>query len=385
MRRRKELGQSVFVLDPFGLTGKPSSQINPLRWINPEDQAAPTEILSLLEAIVVRETGSKNPYWDDSAADLLRSLLLHVSGLKEEEQHLGTVRDILTRPESTLTAYLEDLAKDTEASHGLIARGINAFLAKAPNEKSGVLSTAQQHTAFLDDPRVVETLKNPDVDFSKLKTKPQTVYLCIPPDMVRPFTRYIRMVVGLAIKGMTRTQGLPKIPTLFLIDEFAQLGHFDQMEDAISILRGYGGHLWLFVQDLSQLKAVYSKWETFLSNSVLQVFGTQDVFTAKYISDALGKSTIEYATETTSSGSSDVPGKFGKSTTKSTSSGVQRVARDLMTPDEVRRLGSGNVIAFEQGFAPVKLWQVDYREDEEYKGLYDRNPMYGSVSGEAEE
>jgi type IV secretion system protein VirD4 len=53
----------------------------------------------------------------------------------------------------------------------------------------------------------------------------------------------------------------------FLLDEFAQLGRMQAVEDAISLVRGYGAAFWLFVQDLSQLKAIYPKWQTFLANT----------------------------------------------------------------------------------------------------------------------
>jgi hypothetical protein len=62
-------------------------------------------------------------------------------------------------------------------------------------------------------------------------------------------------------------------------------------------LRGYGVSLWLLVQDLSQLEAVYPKWRTFLANTTLQAFGTQDYQTARYLSDVLGQTTVGYITE----------------------------------------------------------------------------------------
>ncbi|MCN5666955.1 TraG/TraD/VirD4 family protein, partial [Escherichia coli] len=73
------------------------------------------------------------------------------------------------------------------------------------------------------------------------------------------------------------------------------------VEDAISLVRGYGAAFWLFVQDLSQLKAIYPKWQTFLANTGKQFFGTADYDTAKFISDSLGKFTVEYRTQGSSS------------------------------------------------------------------------------------
>ena len=53
---------------------------------------------------------------------------------------------------------------------------------------------------------------------------------------------------------------------------------------------------WVFVQDLSQLKAVYPRWQMFLANSAETFDGIDDYDTAKYVSESLNQSTIEYAT-----------------------------------------------------------------------------------------
>jgi type IV secretion system protein VirD4 len=65
----------------------------------------------------------------------------------------------------------------------------------------------------------------------------------------------------------------------------------DRLADSVTLLRGYGAQLWLFVQDLSQLKAVYPRWQSFLANTSQQFFGTADFDTARYLSGALGQQT----------------------------------------------------------------------------------------------
>jgi type IV secretory pathway TraG/TraD family ATPase VirD4 len=54
-------------------------------------------------------------------------------------------------------------------------------------------------------------------------------------------------------------EGHPALRVAFFLDEFGQLGRMDSLADTITMLRGYGAQLWLFVQDVSQLKAVYRK------------------------------------------------------------------------------------------------------------------------------
>jgi len=387
-RRRRDLGQ-VHVLDPFhvvcgprkggGVTGAETASVNPLSRIDVDSPECVSDSASLADSLVIRSSGEES-HWDDTAASFLQGLVLYVAALPESERHLGTLRQVITQPEDSLTALLKELSLDEETAHGMIARFANVFLGKADRERSGVLSTAQRHTAFLDDPRVVETLKSSDLDFQKLKTEVQTVFLVMPPDKLKAYSRYSRLVLGMALKAMTKTQGLPEHPVLFMLDEFAQLGHFAPAEEALSILRGYCGCLWIMVQDLSQLQAVYPRWRSFLANTVLQAFGTQDFDTAKYLSDALGMKTVEFWTESTGRSSSS-GGLLSSSNSSTDSSGKsqQHVQRPLLMPDEVRRLSPALVIVLEQALPPILLQRIDYRSDPEYKDLFDENPMYRRV------
>jgi len=399
-RRRRELGQAVHVLDPFGVTGiRPGSEsstrkgkfsgiqsarVNWLDWIDVESPEAVSDSASLVDTLVLRNDRHES-YWDDAAATLLQGLVLYVAALPSPERHLGTLRKVLTRPGPELEGLLKELGSEEETGFGLIARAANTFLAKADRERSGVLSVAQQHTAFLDDPRVVETLRESTVDFRGMKASKVSVFLALPPDKLRAYNRYTRLVLGQALKAMMRpitagtagqrgSPGKPEHNVLFLLDEFAQLGRFTPVEEGISILRGYGGWLWLLVQDLSQLAAVYPKWRSFLANSVLQAFGTQDHDTARYISDALGQETIRIESKTSSSTTS-----WGGHDSSGDSTNIHNHGRALRMPDEIRRMCDRWVVVLEQGMKPFRLERLDYRTDKECRKRFDENPMHRMV------
>jgi len=156
---------------------------------------------------------------------------------------------------------------------------------------------------------------------------------------------------------------------LFLIDEFAQLGRVEAVERAIPILHGFGALIWLFIQDLSQLKSVYRNWESFLGNAAWQIFGTQDQGTAEYVSRALGKRTQRLQT----TGASDSSGRGRDSYT--TSSYENFIGRPLLAPDEVRQ--SKQVVVIQGAERPMRLTRLNYLTDPESKGLADANPYYG--------
>ena len=135
-------------------------------------------------------------------------------------------------------------------------------------------------------------------------------------------------------------------PTLFLLDEFAALSRLEAVERAMGLMAGYGLQLWPILQGEAasrkrsggafrcrtggahgQLRDLYgARANTFVANAgVLQVFGVNDVETARWLSQALGRQTIGYETVTHRPG--DLP---------STSEHV--TGRELLTPDEIMRL-----------------------------------------------
>ena len=124
-----------------------------------------------------------------------------------------------------------------------------------------------------------------------------TVYLCLPGRHMGTCGRWLRLFVNLALQAMEQTPGYPAAgcPVLFVLDEFASLGHMRQIEDAAGQIAGYGVKLWPILQDLGQLKALYKeRWETFMGNAgILQFFGNNDLTTLEWISKRLGTTTIE--------------------------------------------------------------------------------------------
>ena len=362
---RQNLDHEVCCLDPFKITGQRRDSINWLDLIDPTDEGCVTEAKLLADMLVIRN--SNDSHWDESAADIIQAVVLHVAGL-DDEKHMGTVRDLLMRPDR----MKEDLIGST-AAFGLVDRSISAFFAKEERERSGILSTAQRHTAFLDDPRILGTLRTSTIDFRKLKSqKGLDVFLCIPPAELEIQTRYVRATLSMALRAVS-TPGLPKHKVLFLLDEFAGLGYFAPVEKMISLMRGYGVTLWLLVQDLSQLQAVYPKWKTFLANMTLQAFGAQDHDTAEYLSKMLGQQTIETESKSASS-SARTSGGGGGSSGRSTS--TQATGRPLMMPDEVRTMNVEHVLVIQGGRHPFKLGRLNYLKDPETAGRYEANPMH---------
>jgi type IV secretion system protein VirD4 len=134
--------------------------------------------------------------------------------------------------------------QDSPAAGGLVARAANRHPAKSDREASGVLSSAQRHTHFLDSPRMTAVMRRSDFAFAALKEQTATVFLVLPPDRISTYSRWLHLMVAQAMTELARSSAQPPAPVLFLLDEFAALGRLEPVERAMGLMAGYGVQLW---------------------------------------------------------------------------------------------------------------------------------------------
>jgi len=362
-RARQGFGP-VHVLDPFGVTGLPSAAFNPLDALDPHSLDVAEDAATLADALVYDEPGSAGEaHWNEEAKALIGGMILHIATTEPPNRRtLSTLRDYLTLAPDAFASLLTDMQASGEAG-GLVARAANRHLGKSDKEASGVLSAAQRHTHFLDSPRMGQVLGRSDFQFADLKARTATVFLVLPPDRLSTYSRWLRLLVTQSLLDMARDPAKPQTPVLYLLDEFAALGHLAAVERAMGLMAGYGVQLWPILQDLHQLRATYgAKAGTFLSNAgVLQIFGVNDNDTAKFVSEMLGQSTAVFQTM----------GRALDSEKSGISYGEQHTARPLMTADEVRNFPQNGELLFIAGKRPIMANKLYYFADPEFRGLFD--------------
>lgn len=140
------------------------------------------------------------------------------------------------------------------------------------------------------------------------------------------------------------------VPVHFLMDEFANVSLPDDFDKILSVMRSRGVSVSIILQNLAQLKALFEKqWESIVGNcDEFLYLGGNEQSTHKYVSELLGKETIDTNT-------------FGKSTGRSGnySTNYQISGRELLTPDEVRMLDNQYAILFIRGERPVMDFKYD--------------------------
>ena len=371
-QRGQGLGQTVHVVDPWGITGLPSSRFNPLDWLDPADSDINENAMILADAIVAPHAGSRDQFWDEEAKGLLMGILLYVA-LDEQEQNrrnLGRVRDIISLDVTLLNPLLSKMA----GSSNLVVSSAGArTLSKEDKLKSNLLASLQAHTHFLDSPRMRESLAASDFRFEDLKTSRMTLYLVLPSDRLQTFGRWLRLLIQQALTINARNIDVqPDKPILFLLDEMAALGRLSMIEQAYGLMAGFGMQLWGIVQDLSQLERIYGKgWQTFIGNSgVLQYFGSRDLMTAEYFSKLCGVTTIEKKafSFSFSQGFSYSSGN-GSSSQNTESTSMDVVQRNLVYPDELMVLRDNKELLFVETSNPIQARKVPWFEDESLRAL----------------
>lgn len=362
--RRKEFGQNIILVDPFNVTGAENQDAyNLMDWLKafPDDITSDSQMIA--DALVVVGSGGDSDFWNDSARDLLRGIIAYVSTLDDPMRStLGEVRRIITMARNDFQDVLVEMQSSPLA---VVERCANNMLSMDDKTRAGILSTAQQQTAFLDEDRITRVLSCSTFDISQFKNGAMSFYLVMPPERLAANYRIIRLFISLLITSVTRIKEKPAVPALFLFDEFAQLGKMTLIEDSLSLIRGYGASYWFIIQDLSQLKAVYKKWQSFLANTTKQFFAASDIDTAKYISESLGKKTLQYFT-----------GRVDNDHQIAGQENLSYLSRNLLNPDEVMRLKPDDVLVFSRAENAFKMTRLNYLTDEEYAGHFKANPMH---------
>jgi type IV secretion system protein VirD4 len=153
-RRRGQLGSRVHALDPFGVVGG-TAAFNPFDLVEADSPEANDDAWMLADMLVVPDGRLHDEtFWNEEARALLAGLVLHVTASAPPElRNLAHVRSLLTLPPEQFDVLLQKML-ESEAVSGLVSRSAARLLQKADRERSGVISSAQSRTHFLDSPRI---------------------------------------------------------------------------------------------------------------------------------------------------------------------------------------------------------------------------------------
>ena len=305
------------------------------------------------------EGGNSDPFWDDSAEMLLKALIYYLMATRpDEEQNLASCAELVRAANSNggsnlLTELMSQLPYDHPARMNYKSIEI------APEKTySSILSTLQSKLGKFDSKEIAELTSTDTIDFEQIGNERTAVYV-ISSDthgaydflLTIFFSQMIQQLYDLA----DNSPGLKlKVPTYFILDEFANIGRIPDFDKKISTSRSRAISFSVILQNLDQLEAIYEKAnETIIGNCDTHVFlGSNSQKTVEYFSKALGEKTISR---------DNISKNFDKEHVKTgTGESDQIMGRALMTPDELRRMDNDLCIIFEKGIRPVKAKKFYY-------------------------
>ena len=349
----EEKGYEVRVLDLINM--EKSHCYNPFVYLK-DDNDVQRLVTNLFKATTPKGSQSNDPFWDTAASMLLLALIFYLKyEAPEDEQNFPMVMELLRAGEvredndeyqSPLDELFERLEM-REPEHIAVKYYKDYHSGSAKTLKSIQITLAARLEKFNLSSLAALTATD-DLDLPSLGEKKVALFALIPDnDTSYNFLvsiLYTQLFQQLFFLADHKHGGRLPVHVHFLMDEFANVSLPDDFDKILSVMRSREVSVSIILQNLAQLKALFEKqWESIVGNcDEFLYLGGNEQSTHKYVSELLGKATIDMNT-------------YGKSTGHSGnySTNYQISGRELLTPDEVRMLDNGSALLFIRGERPV--------------------------------
>jgi len=317
--------------------GFPRHGFNPLARLRSQHQ-----VRGLAQLMFPRDPNGQE-FFNDDAVNFLTGLIQYIlHSAPPHRRNLGTVRQAISAP---LDRFMEVAAQMAACPIASVREAANNAIGKSRDRGlPNLRDTLHSKLALWSDPALVSLTDRDDIDFAQLKERPATVYITVPFNLLEPYAPFVKVLLKAALDAMLDTPVQPRIPVLFVLDEFLSLGPFADFRNAIRTHAAAGVRLWFFLQDMGTLEEHYpgTAWHAFLNTSVKQFFGIDDPFTAELVGRYLGNQTVAYRSTQTGANVSAQMGNWSTDGSAgvafSSGESIQFLGRPLMTPDEVMAL-----------------------------------------------
>ena len=346
-----------YVLRVFDLIDPSKSDCyNPFCYIRKD-----ADVFKLIDNFIKNTTpkGAKanDPFWEKSETALDAALMLYLlHEAPPEDQNMETILYMIENGgakeedddyQSPLDLLFEAL--EEEQPNHIAVRQYHIFKQAAGKTAKSILVSAAVRLASFTLPEIQRITASDDMELGKLGERKQAIFCIIPDSNDASLNFLVGMLYTQAFQELYYQadkvhQGALPIPVRLMFDEFANVALPDGYARLQATMRSRNIMSTIILQNISQLKALFKDdWEGIIGNADSFVYlGGNEQSTHKYISELLGKETIDTRTSSQSKGRN---GSFSQN--------FQQTGRELMTPDEVRRLDNKNAIVLIRGEKPV--------------------------------
>lgn len=367
-----------------------SSSYNPLAQIRLRTKYEYVDAQIIADILTDPGEGKARDHWVTQASALLVALILHVcyeKTKKGEVASLGHVMDFFNDPSKPILERILELMKfnhsdDPEffntiydssqnaginpGTHPIVSRTAAEIINKDPRESSGIISSCITAITLYKDPIIRKNTTAVDFKINDLMNDetPVDLYVIIEAASISVLSPLIRIlisqIIGILCPKMEDPDKMPhKHKLLLMLDEFPAFGKIPLLEKALAYIAGYGMKAVVIAQGINQLRQAYGDKNMILENCSTAVFYTPqatDKATAELISALLGKRTIKTQNKSF---------KALKLDTGNVSE--NKIARELLTPEEVMRYSDKKNLIFFKGKPTYRGIKITYFNNPYFK------------------
>lgn len=347
-------GYNVKVLDLINM--EKSHCYNPFVYLE-TDNDVQRLVTNLFKATTPKGSQSQDPFWDTAASMLLLALIFYLRyEAPEDEQNFPMVMEMLRAGdvkedddmyESPLDVLFRRL-EEREPEH-IAIKYYDGYKSGADKTRKSILITLIARLEKFNLDSLISLTQTDELELQKLGEEKTALFALIP-DNDTSFNflvsiLYTQLFQQLFLVADRKYGGSLKVPVHFVMDEFANVSLPNDFQQLLSVMRSRNIFVSIIIQNLSQLKALFEKdWDSIVGNcDEFLYLGGNEQSSHKYVSEIIGKESLDINTYGKSSGRS---GNY--------STNYQGTGRELITPDEVRRLDDNHCILLIRGEMPIK-------------------------------
>lgn len=329
---------------------------NPFHYIQ-NDKDILKLITNLIRNTTPKGSNTNDPFWEKSETALLEALMLYLYHYApDDEQNFTMVMEMLNyaevkEEEEDYESPLDELFKRLETLdfNSLALKQYKVYKQAAGKTAKSILISVGVRLAAFNLEELASLTRFDEMELEQIGER-KTALFAIIPDNDSTFNFIVGMLYTQLFQMLYYQAdyvhgGELPVPVHFLMDEFANVALPDEFDKLLSTMRSRQIFVSIILQNLAQIKALYKdSWESIVGNcDELYYLGGNEQSTHKYISELLGKETLDTNT-------------FGKSTghSGSYSTNFQQTGRELLTADEVRLLDNNDGLLFIRGERPIK-------------------------------
>ena len=328
---------------------------NPFEYVH-DDKDVLRLISNLIQNTTPKGSQSSDPFWEKSETALLQALMLYLlHEAPPEEQNFAMIMEMLGSAqvkeededyESPLDILFDRL--EMRDPDSIAVKQYHIYKQAAGKTAKSILISVGVRLAAFNLPQIAKLTNTDELDLSNMGERKVALFCCIP-DADTSLNYLVGMIYSQLFQTLyymaDRVHGgaLP-VPVNCIMDEFPNVSLPNEFEKILATCRSRSIYCSIIIQNMSQLKALFKdSWESLVGNcDEFLYLGGNEKETHKYVSELLGKETIDTNTY------GQTKGKSG-----SYSTNFQQSGRELLQPDEVRMLDNQNALLLIRGERPI--------------------------------